>query len=95
MQAGLGSVSANDFVDGDNALANQAIPNTSGFMVPVRPAHQGPCPACGYCPHCGRGGYDQQPYNPQPWSRYTTVCGTQQPTGTVTITSGNSSCASS
>ncbi len=28
------------------------------------PIGQHPCPACGYCPHCGRGGLQTQPY---PW----------------------------
>ena len=25
-----------------------------------------PCPCCGYCPHCGRGGYQSQ----RPWYQY-------------------------
>jgi hypothetical protein len=27
------------------------------------------CPNCGYCPHCGRGGHQFQPYQ-QPWQGY-------------------------
>lgn len=26
------------------------------------PNTQAPCPTCGHCPHCGRGGYYQSPY---------------------------------
>jgi hypothetical protein len=26
-----------------------------------------PCPHCGYCPVCGRGGYQPTPYQPAPW----------------------------
>lgn len=31
-----------------------------------------PCPSCGYCPHCGRGGNYFQPYwSTSPWITYT------------------------
>lgn len=26
-----------------------------------------PCPSCGHCPTCGRGGYFQPYYNPYPY----------------------------
>lgn len=26
-----------------------------------------PCPSCGRCPTCGRGGYVTWPYYPTPW----------------------------
>lgn len=49
----------------------------------------GVCPRCGYCPHCGRGGYQTIPYypyhpyplTPYPWWQYPTWSGT----GTTTI----------
>lgn len=34
-----------------------------------------PCPNCGYCPHCGRGGHQTYPY---PWG-----------TTTITYLTGN------
>jgi hypothetical protein len=52
--------------------------------------HQATCPACGYCPHCGRGGQHFGPYpyiipNPYPWNPYPTIvwCGTQTTSGTT------------
>lgn len=52
------------------------------------------CPACGYCPHCGRGGaqtipfYPQTPYPwwvpaPNPWT--TIICTTTTGGGAQTI----------
>lgn len=33
---------------------------------------QHPCPRCGYCPHCGRGGFQPWPVGPYwPWPWYT------------------------
>ena len=29
-----------------------------------------PCPHCGYCPTCGRGGYNAYPWYPAPWRPY-------------------------
>ena len=29
--------------------------------------HEAACPSCGYCPHCGRGGYWTMPYYPGPF----------------------------
>ena len=43
--------------------------------VEVPKISQSPCPSCGYCPHCGRGGHQTYPY-PNPWITYTygTTC---------------------
>lgn len=41
-----------------------------------------PCPACGYCPHCGRSnGYQQFPYQYPYYPPYTW--------GTITVGNGN------
>jgi hypothetical protein len=49
-----------------------------------------PCPSCGHCPTCGRGGYFQ-PYNP--WRTFPNVPYWENPTSTPpwTITSGDTS----
>jgi hypothetical protein len=37
----------------------------SASMYYPFPSHPwGTCPSCGYCPHCGRGGYHHAPYWP-------------------------------
>ena len=41
------------------------------------------CPNCGYCPHCGRGGYRTYPYQP-PYVPYTTPIWYGTTTGTTT-----------
>ena len=50
------------------------------------------CPNCGYCPHCGRGGYRPMPWYPQPyWPWYiwtTTPTGAAKPI-TITNTYGS------
>lgn len=33
----------------------------------------GTCPRCGYCPCCGRGGYDRYWGRPYPWGHYPTI----------------------
>ncbi len=38
-----------------NAIAQQ----TGWYGQPLNT-----CPSCGYCPHCGRGGHQTQPYYP-------------------------------
>lgn len=38
-----------------------------------------PCPGCGRCPTCGRGGYPY-PYNPYPWYPYYPYRSDQIPT---------------
>jgi hypothetical protein len=44
--------------------SNQWSQNT--HWIRPQPIHVGgTCPACGYCRHCGRGGY-VAPYNPWP-----------------------------
>ena len=40
---------------------NTAVPNQNAVLC-----YQSACPACGYCPHCGRSGYMQ----PQFWPPY-------------------------
>jgi len=46
-----------------------------GPFTTMAPAHAQPCPSCGHCPTCGRGGRQavpyyypwwQQPFNPWP-----------------------------
>ena len=52
--------------------SNSTIPNTAdwreayGKFIPVPTQHA--CPNCGYCPHCGRGGWHTypRPWYPQP-----------------------------
>lgn len=53
-------------------------------MIQHLPAQSHPCPNCGYCPHCGRGGsyyyphFVPDPVYPSPW-----------PHGTVIMSSGS------
>ena len=40
------------------------------FTATQMPLENGPCKACGYCPSCGRGGYQTTPlypYYPNPY----------------------------
>ena len=44
----------------------------SGAQQAVQATHAHPCPSCGYCPTCGRGGARVSPYpwpytSPYPW----------------------------
>ena len=69
--------------------------STTGTIswTPKAPEPQSACPNCGYCPHCGRGGYHTYPYPYQPsypWysgNPYVTYTGISN--GTQTITEGN------
>lgn len=43
--------------------------NQSGYWTQPYPTHPGGgCPACGYCPHCGRGRYVSPYINPWPYT---------------------------
>lgn len=42
-------------------IAKQPQPESSGFIQHY-PRQGHPCPSCGYCPHCGRGGNYWEPY---------------------------------
>lgn len=45
----------------NNSSGNTA-PATSGYMAPYPPYGTQPCPHCGHCPTCGRGGHYVAPY---------------------------------
>lgn len=56
-------------------------------------AHQHPCPSCGHCPTCGRGGYTVAPYPywPRPYGPYWyggTTAAPQMTWGQTQTTSG-------
>ncbi len=40
------------------------IQNKNQMYTYREPYHTHPCPSCGHCPTCGRGGYWQTPYQP-------------------------------
>jgi hypothetical protein len=46
-------------------LKSMYVP-TITIMPNYIPAPLQPCPSCGRCPHCGKGGYDTRPH----WNPY-------------------------
>lgn len=62
---------------GGSTTGGYVTASTTGVTQTIVPA-QHPCPACGYCPHCGRGGHQTLPCYPipvwSPWRTYTVTC---------------------
>lgn len=63
------------------AQGKEQASSTSGFIAPAPYVARDTCPNCGYCLHCGRGGY-REPYYPyyppypySPWITYTMTNG--------------------
>jgi len=42
----------------------QALKQPMDSGLRAENSYQGPCPRCGYCPHCGRGGDYYRPFYP-------------------------------
>jgi hypothetical protein len=67
-------------------------PATSGYVAPLNPAppyyppYQHPCPSCGRCPHCGRGGW-VFPSGPQ-WTLTGVMASAAAPSATIFPTTG-------
>ena len=71
-----------------STVTDAAVSTPTGTTVTFTPPMR-PCPACGHCPCCGRGGYGVQPYYPpiypqptwapvapNPWSPWVVTSGT-------------------
>lgn len=47
-----------------NPLDTQSGGQANNFYQYPYYQHPAPCPSCGHCPTCGRGGYRTQPWQP-------------------------------
>ncbi len=69
---------------------SESASNNLNQYRPLPPTRvESPCPACGYCPHCGRGGYHTYPwYQPPYYTNTTGGAGGYVPPNTQVICKG-------